>query len=339
MARRFLPTSLRVATSVFVVVLLVRSVDFKLVTRVLTGVDWRVFIGVLVLAGFDRAVMIGKWLPLARAQVPELSLGEASRVYLATGLAQYILPVSIGADFLRAMAIGHRRNATAAVLASVTIERLLGILASAFMCVIAVLVATRSSPALAELLPWAIAVAVTALVLLLLPFSSVRIRWADGARRLLSDSLQGRVFELWTAYRLYEGHRKTLLAMGAATLGEQLLPIAILWLLARSLGLSVSPTQFLIVTPLMLFVARLPISFGGIGLGDGAFVYLLVVLGVSLPQATALAVAARALDVLVMVVPGLFLWPSFMRLLSRNSVSRSSISPSAPEPAFTAPSA
>jgi uncharacterized membrane protein YbhN (UPF0104 family) len=77
---------------------------------------------------------------------------------------------------------------------------------------------------------------------------------------------------------------------------------------AVALGIELSPAMLVVTMPLTLFVSRLPISMGGVGVSEAAVVYLLGLFGVPSTDALAISLVCRAVDVLVMTAPGLFLW-------------------------------
>ena len=70
---------------------------------------------------------------------------------------------------------------------------------------------------------------------------------------------------------------------------------------------STSPSALIIATPLALFVARLPVAVAGIGVLEGALVFLLGLFGVPAVAAISIALAGRVVDIIA-ALPGAFLW-------------------------------
>src|SRR5256885_1981179 len=90
-----------------------------------------------------------------------------------------------------------------------------------------------------------------------------------------------------------------------AALSQHLLRVAILAMLAAGLGLDVPVAALFAFTPAALLIAMVPISFGGWGVREVSFVYLLGTAGVSAEAALSLSVAFGLLRVVVGALGGI----------------------------------
>lgn len=306
--RKKLGTILRLLVTCGLVGLLLHGVGVRAVAQSLRAADPALLALALLLCFADRAVMIGKWYPLLTAQVPGVPLGRAARAYLAAGFASYFLPTSLGADALRSFALGRGRRAVAEVGASVVLERLLGLLGSVVLVLAALLVALRGSARLAPLLPWAAGTLVLCVGVLLVAFS--RRTTASLLARLPAASshrIWRLLHRLAAAGERYRRSPRMVAAVAAASALEQLFPVLVLWVLARALALPISFTSLFIAVPLALFLGRLPITFAGLGVFEGALLALLGIYGVTRADALALGVAARIFEVATQL-PGALFW-------------------------------
>jgi uncharacterized protein (TIRG00374 family) len=305
------------------VVLLVRLVDLGAVGRLLVSADIGLVLVAVLLALADRAFMIGKWMPLVRVQVPDLPLVEAARAYLAASFASLFLPSSVGADVLRTVALGRGRGEVVEIGASVVSERLLGMVASGVLSCVALAVAVHSGVRLAFLVPWALTSIIVSGGALAIPMS----QRVAAATETVARRLRGRRWIDWVgrfghAYLRYR-HRPGMLAVvGTLSVVEQLLPIAVLFTLAVGLRLSITIPMLVVAVPLTLFVSRLPLTFWGLGVTEGAMVYLLGLHGVAPSDALALSLAGRAVE-LAAVLPGAFLWRALLTPGRARRVNRS----------------
>jgi uncharacterized membrane protein YbhN (UPF0104 family) len=306
--RKKLVPLLRLLVACGLVVLLLRGVGVRGLAQSLRAADPALLALALLCGLADRAVMIGKWYPLLRAQVPGVPPGRAARAYLAAGFASYFLPTSLGADALRSFALGRGRRAVAEVGASVLLERLLGLLGSLVLVIAALLSALRASPRLTPLLPWAAGALALALGLLLAAFSR---RATAGLLARLPAASSHRAWQvlhrLAAAGERYRRSPGLVAAVAVASTAEQLFPVLVLWLLARALGLPISFPTLFVAVPLALFLGRLPITFAGLGVFEGALVGLLGLYGVTRTDALALGVAARVIEV-ASQLPGALFW-------------------------------
>lgn len=283
--------------------------DLRAVGRLVASASLPLLLLAAAFAVGDRVLMVGKWLPLLRVQSSDVPRGAAVRTYLAAGFAIYLLPFAVGADVLRALALGRRRDLVPQVAASVAAERILGIVASGLMAAVALAVALAQGVELTFLLPWSLVAIAAGLTVLVVPLSrGLAARAASLAERVRLGRPGSFMRRLGSAYASYRGHPRLLASVGALSVLEQLFPVVTNWLLARALDLPVEFAALLVVMPLTLFLARLPISVGGVGVAEGSIVYLLGLFGIPPEQALALAVLARALDIVVLGLPGAFLW-------------------------------
>ena len=91
----------------------------------------------------------------------------------------------------------------------------------------------------------------------------------------------------------------------AAALAQHLLRVGVLAALATGLGLDIPLATLFAFATAALLMAMVPISFGGWGIREIAFVYLLGAAGVSAEAALSLSIAFGLLRVLVGVIGGL----------------------------------
>jgi uncharacterized membrane protein YbhN (UPF0104 family) len=303
------------AVTLILLGLLIKVANFSHLIAIIASASLVPIIIATALRAFDRFVMIAKWVPLLRVQVPNVPFTRAARAYLASGLAHYLIPVSVGADLVRATTLGRNERDIPGVTASIVAERLLGMAATGILSLLALFIAVRADVDLTFLFPWALlAIAVGLLALLaplIGPFAAPVIAWLGRLRHLPAA---GFLQKLGIAYRAYRHHGYLLFRIGLLSLLEQLLPVIIAGLVALSLGIVVSLPMFLVAMPLVLFAARLPISVAGIGVAEGATVYLLGLFGVPVEQALALSLVTRAIDIFVVTVPGAYLWQDLVRV-------------------------
>ncbi|MGE5176057.1 MAG: lysylphosphatidylglycerol synthase transmembrane domain-containing protein [Hyphomicrobiales bacterium] len=295
--------------TVALLVLLVRVVDLRETWSILASASPALVLLGISLSVCDRALMFGKWFPLLRARVPEAPLFPALRVYLASGLAQYLLPVTVGADMLRATAVGRSRNAVAEVGASIVVERLLGTLAAGVMCIVAFAIAVREDLPVRFLIPWAAASVVIGALALVLPFTRLGVGLMRRAAEGLPEGGWVRFLRRLTqGYVAYRNRPALLVWVGLLSLVEQCFPLAIMGIVGVALGSPLSLSALFVTMPLTLFVSRLPVSIAGIGVGEAAIVYLLGLFSVPTADALAIALLCRAIDLPIMTLPGIALW-------------------------------
>ena len=302
---------LRLLVTAVCAALVLHSTDLDSVFQLLRSADLGLLAAAYAVGLLDRGLMIGKWYPLLHVVAPTVKLGRAARAYLAASLASLLLPSTIGADALRATALGRRDGLILEVAASVAAERLFGLVASCAMVAFAVLLALHLA------LP--VGFVLVAPALLLLGACAAAAPLHPGLRRWLGARLarRGEGWAAWVRrveeiYALYGRRRKLLAGVALLTLVEQLAPITVLWILARAIHADI-PFQALVVTvPVAGLIGRLPVSIAGIGPADAGLIYLLGLLGVPTSSGLALVIPGRVLEFALLLPPAVF-WHEFAR--------------------------
>ncbi len=193
--------------------------------------------------------------------------------------------------------VGQRTAQRGAAVASVAVDRVLGVVAIALMGALGVARVRAQPPGPAGAASSAVSSAAAVLV------ASGAALWADRVVRWLPGAWHG-----WTPVRLalrvadavalYRTQPRTLLAVFVLSLLVQLLRILQAYGLGLGLGLTVPFAYYLVFMPIGLLMLLLPISVSGFGLPQGVMVWLLRPQGV--PDELSLALTT------LIVLSGLF---------------------------------
>lgn len=275
---------------------LLREIDARATLAAMLHADPRALVAVAVLVLVDRGVMIWRWLLLLRASGTRISTREASHIFLVSSFVGSLLPAGVGGDAARAYALGQRTAQRGAAVASVAIDRMLGVIAIALMGALGVALYTTSHTD-AEVGRLAIGIAVLALA------GSVAACWADRWIRWLPERLWHvtpvrltlRIADGLAAYRRTPG---TLVLVFLLSVAVQVLRVVQAYGLGLGLGIDVPFSYYLVFMPIGLLLLLLPVSISGFGLPQSAIVWMLRPLGV--PDALSLALAT------LIIVSGLF---------------------------------
>ena len=286
----------RAALTVAILIYLLRQVDAGHAMRAILHADplALALVGLLVL--LDRLVMIWRWVLLLRASGTAVDATTAARIFLVSSFVGSFLPAGVGGDAARAYALGQRTSQRGAAVASVAVDRILGVVAIALMGAIGVAfyMSRHADP---QIRVAAITSAIAVLV------GSVAAVWADRWLRWLP-----RTWHDWTPVRLplriadamaaYRRTPRALVQVFALSVLVQLLRILQAYGLGLGLGLTVPFAYYLVFMPIGLLMLLLPISISGFGLPQGVIMWLLQPVGV--PHELSLALAT------LIILSGLF---------------------------------
>jgi uncharacterized protein (TIRG00374 family) len=262
-------------------------------------------LAVLALLALDRTVMIGRWIILLRARGTQISTKSAAWIYLVSSFVGGFLPAGVGADVARAYSLTQRTARGSEAVASVAVDRLLGLLSIVVMGTIGALVAGHQIEGLPPyLLPTVTAVVLIANLALLWSDRIIAVTAREGT---VGAGLARQLIKLASALSQYRGHRAALWAVAGLSVVVQLLRILQAYLLGLGIGIDVPFSYYLLFMPVGLIALLLPISISGIGAPQGIIVWLLQPAGVPGPQALALSTLI-VLSGIVANLPGAWLY-------------------------------
>ena len=255
-------------------VLLFWVADPREVVRRVGGAAPTAVLAVVGLSVFDRLTMAGKWWLLLRARKLSVSLWIAIRAYFASSLYGLVLPVTVGADAVRIVALRHAGIPD--VTASIVVERGLGVIAMGSVALLSSLLLAQAATddAVRSLGLWLLFfLAVSGgLFVVSLAAADRAAKWAR------APAVVRRAAE---AYGVYRRHPGVLAVFYCLSVFESLICAGIAWIAASALGIPLALPTAVATVPISLAVARLPVSVGGFGGQEAAFVFFGGLVGIS----------------------------------------------------------
>jgi len=293
---------LRLAITAIILAILAMGIDMGAAARAIATIDLRYLAVVLGLVAVDRAVMILRWILLLRARDIRITTSEATRLFLVSSFVGSFLPAGVGADAARAYGLSRDSASGSDAVASVAVDRLIGIQSLVLTAFIGVLLWPTNQR------DWRLPALMGCAV-----FGCTALFWADTWLRWLVPShrhdgfFTRRILRLTDAVGRYRGHRGALVHVMAWSLVVQVLRVTQAYLLGLGLGMTVPFGYFLLFMPFALLLLLLPISVSGFGLPQGGIVWMLGPMGVPADQSFALSTLI-VLTGLAGNIPGLWLW-------------------------------
>lgn len=294
---------LRAAITAAILGWLATRIDMRAAAAAVVSISRPHLALVLGLVAVDRVIMIWRWVLLLRAAGIPIGTADAARLFLTSSFVGSFLPAGVGGDAARAWGLSRVNAKMGDALASVVVDRMLGILSLAAM----------GAAGLAAWTPDGFDPLRVIAAVLVLALACVAAFWGDAIVRSAvpvhrhGGPVVRRLLRLADAVARYRGHRGALAAVMAWSLLVQVLRIAQAWVLGLGLGLTVPFAYYLLVMPFGLLMLLLPISVSGFGLPQGVLVWLLRPMGVADTTSFALSTLIL-LTGLAGNLPGLVLW-------------------------------
>jgi glycosyltransferase 2 family protein len=259
----------------------------------------------------DRTLMAYRWLVLLRpfsgADGPRFS--TVMRIFFVSTFVGTFLPASVGGDAVRAYALAREGVDAPASVASVVMDRMLGVLSVLIMAVVGLAFArqmARDPVVMSALAVTALVCAATAAVVfsrradVLVQKVTGWMPWPAGRALIL---------RLLSAIQVYATRRGDLVNVLIGSIGVQLLRIIQAYFLGLALGITQPITTYVAFIPLILLVMLLPVTVNGLGTSQLAFVWAFAQAGVPGAQSFPLSILFVALGI-VGNLPGALLYVS-----------------------------
>ena len=276
-------TVLKIVVSVGLIAYLFYKADLNVVAEAIRTANYLyLLVAVILYAG---AVTSGglKWFILLKAQAIEIPFLELLSYTFVGVFFNNFLPANVGGDVMRGYGLARYTDRTADAAVSVVVDRFVGLIAfmtAAFAAAIFVVFYVGQT----DLFPIFVAsgLATLALCCLFAALLSRRVRalvellfqgkWLSPLAAVyhkLSDALTAYRFKL---DRLFMAFCVSLLTLALSCLA--------IYVAAEALGGGVPLWSIFVFNPLIAFVLLVPISVGGLGLNQGAFVFFYGLVGI-----------------------------------------------------------
>jgi hypothetical protein len=306
-------TILRFACSLGLLALLYTLVDWPELGQVVAQMRLAPYaLGVLLYVFATGVLWALRWWLLLRASGLPVALRQLVSINLVASFFTNFLPTTVGGDMVRVYELSRRRGAVETVLATVLVDRLIGLTAVLLMALFALGVGYQYAGERAVV----ITVTVAALGLgagLALLWNRQVLRSLGWVFRLpVIGRLEPYIQQLDTALHVLQRGRRSLAQTLGVTLCAQVLEVCSVLAFTRALGIQAPLAYAFIALPLIWIVTLVPFSFGGVGIRESAFVLLYGAIGVPAAHAMALSLLVYSARLLLGAAGGLvFLIESF----------------------------
>jgi len=298
---------LRIVISCGILYLIFRKLEYdqmkNLIPKLIISFLMLSFLFVLL----DRVLMSQRWNILLKAKKTVIPFIEIVRIYFVTSFLGMFVPSSIAPDAMRAYLATKYGCTNAGAISSIFLDRLLGFLSFALVASVSCLVLFLNGNSQI--------ISTSMLILVLLPFLAV-ILWLllhryiaqilqkfSGTRYF--DSLYRILVESYSSLVSYKNNVLDLIKVAIICFFNHGLFIITVYLITLSLNVPVSVVHLCIFLPLVALVTMVPISLGGLGVQEGAYVYLFSRSGLSVQESFAVAFLIRVVTTLGCIPGGL----------------------------------
>jgi len=301
LGRRALEFALRGLAAAAILALILWRLDLAEAIAITARADLRWLLASVVLALVVKVLPALAWRALVSAQEMNVSIRRLILFHYVSLFFNNFTPSNIGGDVARAYLLSRWTGEAVGASVSIVVLKLL----TTFSLLLLVLIATPYAASLAgdsaiSGLPFGLAFFVLALVLV----GSLVVGWKILDRQMGRLGPVGR----WLRQGLdslasFRNSRGALLRAYFWVLLSQVVSLGVPYLIGLALSLQLKPFYFLAFMPMIRLASMVPISPGGLGVREGAFVVLFTQLGLSPEAAFSLSLLNLAIITLA-TLPG-----------------------------------
>lgn len=278
---------LRGGASLVLLAFLLGRTDRSGLANLLASLDPLIFSAGTVLYLLGQALSTYRWQLLLEAEGIRVPYRTLLSFYSQGMFFNLFLPTLIGGDVVRGHQIYRSTGRKEASLASILVERLTGFTALLGIALLALCVGGSSlrEPAITWLILGTASVFSVGTAVALHPRLKPlveRLSWGEPRAILLG---------IYEALQRYRRHKKVLRQTLGLSLGFQATVIYSYFLVAKALGLAVPLGPFFLLVPLVIVIAMIPVSLGGLGIREGAALYLFGKVGMEPTSALAMSLS------------------------------------------------
>jgi glycosyltransferase 2 family protein len=300
-------TIVRLSLTILLLGILATQLDFVELFDVANNLDWAYFGLALIFAFLDRIIVTLRWWILLYVKKIEIGFLNLTSLHLSACFIGSFLPTSFSVDAVRIIMLTKKVGRGLECTAASVVDRLIMLVGMLILAGITFLLLSLKLP-YAEA-AWIFLAGVTCVLGILgIAFRSSWLRpFAGMFKKISGNRLADLASKFYWAMHAYHRSTGALLKATLLTMLALFVRIMVLYMLGLAVHAQADFWSYLLVMPMAWVIVMLPISIGGFGLQEGAYVALMTLIGIT----PAVAVAISLLDHLVsraVALLGFFAW-------------------------------
>jgi hypothetical protein len=298
---------LRVAFSLVLIAWILYKVDRRQLYETIRSVDpWLAMLAVIAYAAVN-VLCAWRWQVLLAARNIKAGFWRLFRYYLNGLFFSNFLPTTIGGDLARAYLVADDCNKRSEALASVLVDRVIGLFGVILTGVVGLVLVARTGQEIA-LLKAMVVVIVSALLLVTLFLNKTLVRKFRWMLRIpVMERAEHHLIDFYHSIYAYRTRPMAVVWAFFLSLLIQVMVVVSAYLIALSMHLAIPIRPFFLYMPVIGAVSMVPVSINGWGLQEGAFIVFFGRAGLARAEALSLGFLYHLVAVLISLAGGV-LW-------------------------------
>ena len=293
----------KIAVTALLFLYIFKDIDVKQFGLIIKNARLDILIFGFLVIWIAHYICIYRWRMLMRPLMPILSMPRLFGIYCIGLFFNLTLPTVVGGDVVKMYYAGRPSKLYAQSFAATFLDRDAGMLAMLIIACAAILIHPVAVPGIPVfLIIWsALAAFIAGNIAIFAPYFHRRL--ISLLHRLHMSKIATKADMISNSFQVMGKHPLLLLGSLLISFVNQLLVIAVSWIMAVGLRLQVSPVWFLVFVPVITLISMIPISLNGMGLREYAFMSLFGAIGVDTESCIALGLLS-SLVIILSSLPG-----------------------------------
>ncbi|MBN2412331.1 flippase-like domain-containing protein [candidate division KSB1 bacterium] len=298
----------RMVLSGAILLYLLSKIDIEVARTTLGSLKYKYLLLALIPILIELILKSYKWQMLLQVKYIKVPFFQIFKIYYISSFIGMFLPSSLAIDLLRTYSLSRYIKNTHDSVSTVFVDRLLGVLSLVFVVLIGILAVKTN------FINNTVQLVITILVSLFILFSCIILsryvivffEWVLKKCKfshLKIEKYTNLLHRIYQSIIDFKNNKIEVFKVFLISIFFQFNRVAISYAVALSFNLNISFKYWVIIVPLVTLATMLPLAIGGIGVREGAFVFFLSQLGVSISTAFLLSLTTFLL-VVITSLPG-----------------------------------
>ena len=264
----------KILISVILIYIIFKNMDIRAFLNHLKSINLLLYLIAIVFGFIGYFFSAVRWFIFIKAYKLNVSFFEANK-YVFVGLfLGLILPSGAGVDLVRFFyAQRNNLDRRAEVLSSIFVDRFVGVIALVCLALLGVYFGVEKIREVAKELIWIMLLLIGFFIFMLTPlFEKIILSLFGNVKRFRMGE---RIQKLINSFSLYKENKIVVISSFFISIIMQFFFGASAFFISKALGFNLNLVEIILITSAINFITMLPISFSGIGIREGGFIFFL----------------------------------------------------------------
>jgi len=264
----------KILISVILIYIIFKNMDIRAFLNHLKSINLLLYLIAIVFGFIGYFFSAVRWFIFIKAYKLNVSFFEANK-YVFVGLfLGLILPSGAGVDLVRFFyAQRNNLDRRAEVLSSIFVDRFVGVIALVCLALLGVYFGVEKIREVAKELIWIMLLLIGFFIFMLTPlFEKIILSLFGNVKRF---RIGERIQKLINSFSLYKENKIVVISSFFISIIMQFFFGTSAFFISKALGFNLNLVEIILITSAINFITMLPISFSGIGIREGGFIFFL----------------------------------------------------------------